>query len=186
MDFKDWRKAQEKLPDEAETTESKKPGNKYSGKKYEDYVSQQIREAMERGEFDNLRGFGKPLNLDSNPYAGDMEMGYHLLKNNSYVPKEIELAKEIRAEFERVEAKRAKLSQRSQTLRTRRVPPFPSEKRAYNTAVEKAVAEYERTMRELNRKILTLNLTAPSPLHQSMFEVEKLVQQFRESCPLFV
>jgi DnaJ family protein C protein 28 len=40
-------------------------------------------------------------------------------------------------------------------------------------------------LRELNRKILNLNLMTPSALHMPMFEVEKLVQQFRASCPLF-
>jgi DnaJ homolog subfamily C member 28 len=181
MDFKDWRKTQEKVPAQADAPTN----NKYSGRKYEDYVSEQIREAMERGDFDNLPGFGKPLNLNGNAFAGDKEMGYHLLKSNGYVPKEIELAKEIRTEFEQAEAKVARLQQRSQMLRTRRVPPFPSEKRAYNMAVEKGIVEYERTLRELNRKILTLNLSAPSPMHRPMFEVEKLVQQFRDSCPLF-
>jgi len=51
--------------------------------------------------------------------------------------------------------------------------------------VEKAAAEYEKTLRDLNRKILTLNLMTPLVMHQSPFEVEKLVQKFRESCPLF-
>ena len=41
------------------------------------------------------------------------------------------------------------------------------------------------TLRELNRKILTLNLIVPSVMQQPMLEVERLVQQFREACPLF-
>lgn len=181
MDFKDWRNAQEKTLEHTNA-----PGSgKYSGRRYEDYVSQQIHEAMERGEFDNLQGAGKPLKLDSNPYAGDNALAYGLLKSNGYVPKEIELANEIRTEFERAEAKVAKVQHQSRTLRTRRVPPFPSEKRAYNMTVKKAIVEYEQTLRELNRKILTLNLSAPSLLHRPMIEVEKLVQQFRDSCPLF-
>jgi DnaJ homolog subfamily C member 28 len=40
-------------------------------------------------------------------------------------------------------------------------------------------------LRELNRKILKLNLITPAAMHMPMFEVEKLVQQFRTSCPLF-
>ncbi|MFC8916756.1 DUF1992 domain-containing protein [Streptomyces sp. NPDC057116] len=44
-------------------TERKPPGVTF-----ESWVDKQIREAMERGEFDNLEGFGKPLPDDSVPY----------------------------------------------------------------------------------------------------------------------
>ncbi len=180
MDFKDWRKAQDKPATEDET---QKP-NRFRGKAYYHYIEEQIRRAQERGDFDNLEGFGKPLKLEGNPYAGDKALGYNLLKSNGFAPAEIELFREIRTEFERIQAKLAKLQRQGQTLRARTVPPFPSEKRAYNTSVEKAAGEYEHTLRTLNRKILTLNLTTPSPMHQPMYDVEKMVQEFRESCPL--
>jgi len=181
MDFKDWRASSEKIPIDKDAP----PSSKYRGKHYHDYLDEQIRQAQERGEFDNLRGSGKPLKLDGNPYAGENAMGYGLLKSNGFAPAEIELANEIRRELERVEAKLAKLRHQSRTLRARRVPPFASERQAFNLAVKKAAAEYESTLRDLNRKILTLNLTAPAPMHQPLLEVDKLVQDFRTSCPLF-
>ncbi len=181
MDFKDWRKQ----PDTNKKEQEIPQVNKFQGKRYHDYVEEQIREAQERGEFDNLQGAGKPLHLDDNLYLGDKAMAYGLLKSNNYAPAEIELAKEIRTESERTEARLERLRRQGRTLRTRRIPPSASEKRAYNSSVEKAAAEYEHTLRELNRKILTLNLTTPSAMHQPLFEVEKLVQQFRESCPIF-
>ena len=183
MEFRDWRKSPDKRPADSESDPPKV--RKYYGKKFEDYISEQIREAQARGEFDNLQGTGKPLNLDSNLYTGDKALGYSLLKSQGYAPKEIELAKEIRTGYERAGAKIARLRQRGRALRSRRVPPFASEKRAFNAAVEKAAAEYEKTLRELNRKILTLNLMTPPVMHQTMFDVEKLVQDFRESCPPF-
>src|ERR1051326_103629 len=94
MEYKDWRKLAGERPAESEQ-EPPKVG-RYYGKKFEDYISEQIREAEARGEFDNLRGAGKPLNLDSNVYAGDKAVGYSLLKSQGYAPKEVELAKEIR------------------------------------------------------------------------------------------
>src|SRR5881396_2710253 len=174
MDFKDWRKSADKTTTDAETA----PKRKYYGKKFEDYVSEQIREAQERGAFDNLQGMGKPLNLDDNHYAGDKAMGYNLLKSNGFAPQEIELAKEIRTEFERVEAKIAKVHHQGRSLRTRRVPPFPSERRAFNALVEKTAAEYEKNLGDLNRKIMTLNLMVPPVMHQPMFQVERLVREF--------
>jgi len=179
MDFKDWRKTTDK-PEE-EGRQRAVPG-KYSGRRFEDFVGQQIREAMERGEFDNLPGAGKPLRLDEDVYAGDRALAYHLLKSNGYAPNEIELAKEIRVEYERAGERLAGVRRQRQTLLSRRVPPFASEKRAFNAALAKAAADYEKTLRDLNRKILTLNLTTPAPFHRSPFDVEKLVREFRESC----
>ncbi len=179
MDFKDWRKSPDNTIDEQEAPKIRR----YRGKQFFDYIDEQIRDAQERGEFDNLPGVGKPLNLDDNRFTGDKAMAYSLLKQNGYAPPEIELAKEIRSEFEKAQAKLEKLRHQRNSLRTRRVPPFESEKRAFNHAVGKATSEYDQLLRDLNRKILKLNLSTPSSVHMSMFEVEKLVQEFRASCP---
>lgn len=181
MDFKDWRQAPLPSRSSGEST----PPNRYRSQRFSDYIEEQIRAAEERGEFRNLRGMGQPLNLDVNPYAGEKSLGYSLLKSNGYAPPEIELAREIRQEQERLDARLTALSKRGRELRRRRVPPFESEKRAYNNAVKRALAEYEARLRDLNRKILTLNLSAPPAMHRPLFDVEKLLSQFRESCPLF-
>ena len=180
MDFKDWRKSTTQ-PTEAEVAAT----NRFHGKRFSDHIEEQIRAAEERGEFRNLRGMGQPLTFDTNPYAGENALGYSLLKNNGFVPGEIELSREIRQELERLEARRKTLSQRGRDLRRRRVPPFASEKRAYNNAVNKALAEYEAKLGELNRKILTLNLSAPAAMHRAPLNIEQMVSQFREECPLF-
>jgi DnaJ homolog subfamily C member 28 len=177
MDFKDWRKSATSPKEIAAT-------NKYHGKRFSDYIEEQIQTARERGAFDNLRGMGQPLKLEVNAYAGEKALAYSLLKNNDCVPAEVELAREIRQELERLEVQRTTFSQRGRNLRHRRVPPFPSEKRAYNHAVTKALAAYETSLHELNRKILTLNLTAPAAMHRSPLDVEQMMRQFRETCPL--
>jgi hypothetical protein len=61
-------------------------------------VEGQIREAMARGEFDNLPGAGKPQ--DHSGYFNlpeDLRMGYSVLKNAGYIPEEAQLLKEIGA-----------------------------------------------------------------------------------------
>lgn len=183
MEFKDHRtspEAQENTDEKARTYKAAK----YRGKRFHDYIEEAIQEAIERGEFDNLAGMGKPLNLDDeNSYAGEKAAGYRLLKNNGYAPPEIELLKEIRRERARMEQKLERLRARGNALRYRAVPPFESEKRAYNAALEKAITDYDAHLRELNRKILTLNLSVPLSMHLQMIEVEKLVRQLRESCP---
>jgi hypothetical protein len=71
----------------------------------EKFIEEKIKQAIEEGEFDNLKGKGKPLNLDA--YFNtpeDIRMGYTLLKNNEFVPEEIELLKEIGALREKIKA----------------------------------------------------------------------------------
>uniref|UniRef100_C5D593 DnaJ homologue subfamily C member 28 conserved domain-containing protein n=1 Tax=Geobacillus sp. (strain WCH70) TaxID=471223 RepID=C5D593_GEOSW len=55
-----------------------------------------IREAMKNGEFDNLPGFGKPLELeDLSHIPEDLRIGYLMLKNAGYVSEEIEIKKDL-------------------------------------------------------------------------------------------
>ena len=62
----------------------------------ESAIEQMIRQAMARGEFDNLKGKGRRLNLDD--YFNtpeDVRMGFSILKSNDFVPEEVERLKEI-------------------------------------------------------------------------------------------
>ena len=59
-------------------------------------IDEQIAKAVAEGKFDNLKNAGKPLNLDDYFAAPeDIRAGYTLLKNNDFVPPEVELLKEI-------------------------------------------------------------------------------------------
>lgn len=59
-------------------------------------AEERIREAMERGEFANLPGAGKPLRLeDDSMIPGDLRLAYKVLKNAGCIPPELELRKEI-------------------------------------------------------------------------------------------
>jgi len=59
-------------------------------------VEQQIREAMAAGEFDNLPGKGKPLDLDSYFKTPDhLRLAYHILKDSGFVPPELKIKKDI-------------------------------------------------------------------------------------------
>ncbi len=62
----------------------------------EKLIDEQIKNAIAEGLFDNLKGAGKPLNLDDYfATPEDLRVGYTLLKNNDFVPAEMELLKEI-------------------------------------------------------------------------------------------
>jgi len=71
----------------------------------ESAIEQMIRAAIARGEFDDLKGKGKPLNLDDYFSAPeDVRMGYSVLKANDFVPEEVERMKEIAAIREKLQA----------------------------------------------------------------------------------
>jgi len=60
-------------------------------------ADEKIREAMERGDFDNLPGKGKPLQLDDDSHLPqDIRLTFKILKNAGCLPPELELRKEIR------------------------------------------------------------------------------------------
>ena len=60
-------------------------------------AEQRIREAQERGEFDDLPGAGRPLALDDdNLIPEELRAGYRLLKNAGFLPPDLQLHAEIR------------------------------------------------------------------------------------------
>jgi hypothetical protein len=59
-------------------------------------VEERIRRAQKKGEFENLEGTGKPLNLaDDQAVAEELRLAYKILKNADCLPPEIEVKKEI-------------------------------------------------------------------------------------------
>ena len=59
-------------------------------------VDEKIKEAIARGEFDNLPGKGKPLDLDAYFATPEhLRMGYSILKSAHIIPEEMELLKQI-------------------------------------------------------------------------------------------
>jgi hypothetical protein len=61
-------------------------------------AEERIREAIQRGEFENLPGRGKPLKLEDDQHIPeDLRLAYKVLKNANCLPPELELKKEIRS-----------------------------------------------------------------------------------------
>lgn len=102
-------------------------------------AEEKIREAMARGEFDNLPGAGRPLELeDDSMVPQDLRVAYKILKNAGCLPPEIELRKEI------------------VTLRT------------LLSSIEEE-GEKRRAFQQLNGKLLRINLARKRPLQLEDF-----------------
>jgi hypothetical protein len=75
-------------------------GNPQFGPSWESLSERLIREAMERGEFDDLPYRGQRIPLEDETYAGENSLGYHVLKNAGVSPPWIEADKEARRQLE--------------------------------------------------------------------------------------
>src|SRR5947209_5491783 len=59
-------------------------------------IEKMIQEAMARGDFDNLKGKGKPIDLSAYfATPEDLRMAHSILKSNKFVPEEVDLLREI-------------------------------------------------------------------------------------------
>jgi DnaJ family protein C protein 28 len=128
-------------------------------------VEQRIQEGIEKGVFDNLRGAGKPLNLDDDALVPeDMRMAFRLLRSNGLAPLWVEMNKEIRDDLERLRRFRAHV----RSIRTQTNPIQSDHLRR----------DYVRRIEEINGKILNYNILAPSSyVHfQSLILEEELTR----------
>ncbi len=63
---------------------------------FEKIVEERIKIALKNGDFDNLPGAGKPLEIaDDSHIPEDLRLAYKILKNADCLPPEVELRKEI-------------------------------------------------------------------------------------------
>jgi DnaJ-like protein len=127
-------------------------GTVHSGPTGERWTERVIREAQERGEFDDLPHRGERLPVPDETYAGDMALAYHVLKNAGVAPPWIEADKELR----RVLHDREALLERAAV------------------ASPLAAPGYERQLRDLvaaaNRAIVTINADGPPSVHRRLLD----------------
>lgn len=133
---------------------------------WESWIDEQIRDAQERGAFEDLPGKGKPLDLTPNPYAHDRELAFKILKDAGYAPDWIEQDKAIRARFERARSvlarSRAWREARLGELAERMDSWAQAERERVQASWQESVAAFELEVRAINSEIADLNLKVPS------------------------
>jgi hypothetical protein len=70
---------------------------------WDTYVEDAITEAQERGEFDNLPDASKPIRIQTNPHAPELDFAFSRLKNAGYVPAWMELDQQIKSAQEQLQ-----------------------------------------------------------------------------------
>ena len=151
-------------------------------------VNKQIEKAMERGEFSNLPGKGKPLKLETNPFlTPQARMTNRLLKENGFAPRWVELEKEIKQEKAQLEKLLVNLKNRRERLSTI-VHQYPHRHEAVRRSFEheraRGITRYSEKLENLNRKIQRVNLLMPTRNRQyALMNRETALIRFQEMCP---
>ncbi len=157
-------------------------------RKGEGAIEKQIREAIDRGEFEHLAGAGKPLDLSENPFTlAEWRLAYKILQDAGLAPDWIEQDKGIRRELSALTAWFEQQA-RWQRKRRARMKSLALEKmiveREYLARVrEQTIAEYRERAAALNKVIDTFNLKAPiADLHRERIRVEEEIKRFQDAC----
>jgi DnaJ family protein C protein 28 len=120
----------------------------------ETLVEKKIREAMEKGEFNNLPGKGEPIDLSENPFEDpELRVVHKLLREAGFAPAWIEERKEIDAELEK-----------ARTVLSRARKLYCDESNI--SEWERVVREFRKKASELNARIKLYNLKTPAVVFQ--------------------
>src|SRR5882762_9612164 len=116
----------------------------------ESLTEKQLREAIERGEFDDLPGKGEPIDLRENPFEDpDLRTVHRLLRNAGFAAAWLEEKKDIDAELD---------GARKVLLRGREL--FSDDLK--RSEWDRVVREFREKALELNQRIRLYNLKAPA------------------------
>ncbi len=116
---------------------------------FQKIVEKKIREAQQKGEFENLPGCGEPMTLEDDSHIPEeLRLTYKILKNANCLPPELQLRKEIRQMEDMLDQ-------------------IPDEKEKY------------RHIKRLNYKVMQLNMMGKSSplLDETEIYYEKLVDK---------
>lgn len=140
------------------------------------YLEELLREAVRKGEFDNLPGAGRPLKLEDDPYTPEhLRLAHKLLKDNDLAPDWIMQAKAVDA------ARAAWVKELQAAHQTRQVKLAEAERRPRPTlerataqaAWETVVAGLREQAGRLNKTLLAFNLKLPRGVtHRPLIDVD--------------
>eukprot|EP00252_Welwitschia_mirabilis_P019932 TRINITY_DN4749_c0_g1_i1.p1 TRINITY_DN4749_c0_g1~~TRINITY_DN4749_c0_g1_i1.p1 ORF type:complete len:228 (-),score=42.42 TRINITY_DN4749_c0_g1_i1:351-1034(-) len=126
-------------------------------------VERRIWQSMEEGQFENLPGKGKSLNLNTNPHADPAEDTlYRILSKNGFTPEWVSLNKEIREEITRWRRLLKKLRELSLT--------------DCSVDWEYQSSKLQEHLQCINKKVFNYNLVAPFGKQFPTFKWERELQ----------
>ncbi|MEA4926658.1 MAG: DUF1992 domain-containing protein [Syntrophomonadaceae bacterium] len=156
----------------------------------EELVEEQIRKARERGDFDNLEGTGKPIDLSENPYEpAELRMAFRILKNNDFTPYWIQLGHDIDAETVKIRKEVEEFKRYSVSFMGEKHTAVIMERFGKRKSV--FYLEKKKQLEKLKKKILDYNLHCPTfrlgranidvneEMVAIMHQIEKVIEEAR-------
>jgi hypothetical protein len=135
-------------------------------------IEEIIRQAQAKGQFADLPGQGRPLDLQQNLFAPDSQLAHNLIQNNGFTLPWIADKQEITAELA---GWRQKLRA---AWRQRHNGP------AWEQYWQECVAAFRQEAGQLNSRILAYNLKAPADSqHLLAIDVTAELERLRQSPP---
>lgn len=157
----------------------------------EDLVESQIEKARQRGDFDNLKGAGKPVNLEENPFQpAELRMAFKILKDNDFAPYWIELGKEIDNDISKLWNEVEHFKQYTRIFYQDKHNQSARER--YEKKKAQFYYEQRLVIEKTNKKILDYNLHCPTfrlgrgslvvddEMYKVISQVEKLIEDLKE------
>jgi DnaJ family protein C protein 28 len=143
-------------------------------------IEELIQRAMEQGEFDNLPGHGKPLNLEENPHEDPTwRSAYRMLKNSGFSLPWIETMKDIETDLERTRGDLARTWSWKQSSMG-----ASGGKEGEEEEWRRAVEAFRERIAAINRRIHDYNLEVPSIRFQrSGLNAEREIERITRNAP---
>jgi len=141
-------------------------------------IDEQIRQAIQNGEFDNLPGKGKPLDIRHNPHEDPTwSLAFKMLKSSGHTLPWIEARQAIEAEFD--------TAQKSLT-RTWAWRRAALDQNQSNPTVEeewqRAVTGFKEKIANLNKRIFAYNLQVPAaPFKRRQINLDREIERITKS-----
>ena len=129
-------------------------------------AERRIQEAMERGEFDNLPGAGKPLpRRDDSLVPPEWRLAFYLLERAGLAPEWVMRDAEIRADLAALDEQRRREARWVESRRLALAAMSPEERLDERARLRQVCTRTWERVREqveqINRKIVDLNLVVP-------------------------
>jgi DnaJ family protein C protein 28 len=151
------------MDDEIQEKQARLPVRRVPPKARADMVEDAIREAMARGDFDNLPGKGRPLQMEGNP-QDDQFLAKKLLKDAGFVPAWLDLEREIQQERKACDAWFARFRDRYSSV-LQRIDRESADATHLRAAFARELArtreDYRLRLESIGKKILRFNLIVP-------------------------
>jgi len=140
-------------------------------------IEEIIRQAIEEGEFDDLPGKGKPLQIEQNPHQDPAwRAAHHILKSSGFTLPWIESLREIETNLQQA---RDRLSRAWSWRQDQQDHKFQTE--FVESEWMKASENFQERIASINNQIRAYNLEVPNdrfqlPLVNADQEIEKVIR----------